>query len=246
MKNNNNSILKVILIIFALGILIAILAILMPVALICGMVATWYYTKKKPNQRNRNIAIAVSVIGLIGSVFLTPSIINNSKQETKPTTAATTTSSSKSENIKKSTNTTTSSKKETTQSKTEPTTKNDGPKYTKESNAEFATAFQEMLNNALAESGLSTTVRVEYYDDSLIYVYVPQEYKYETNVNIQKIADTIYQAKEKKFNEWAIDKGYDLGYTHSPTLYLKSQDGTDLAEESGILNKKMKLKVNNS
>ncbi|WP_283271177.1 hypothetical protein [Streptococcus dysgalactiae] len=246
MMKKNNGVLKIILIIIALAFLITILAMLMPVAFICGIIATWYYTKKKPNQRNRNIAIAVAAIGLVGSIFLTPSIINNSNPESKSTTTTTTTSSSKSVDNKKSTSATTSNKKETTPSKTELTIKNDGPKYTKESNAEFATVFQNVLNNALAESGMSTTVRVEYYDNTLIYVYVPQEYKYETNVNIQRLADTIYQAKENKFNEWAIDKGYDLGYTHSPTLYLKSEDDTVLAEESGILKKKMKLKINNS
>ncbi|MGT2744099.1 hypothetical protein ACVRW4_01895 [Streptococcus phocae subsp. phocae] len=240
----NNSLLKVILIIIALAFFIAILAMLMPVALIGGIVATWYYTKKKPNQRNRNIAIAVAAIGLLGSVFLTPNIINSSKEETK--TTMTTTSSSKTDDSKKNISSTTTNKKETAPSKTEQTAKNDGPQYTKESNAEFATVFQDTLNTALAEKGVPSNIRVEYYGSNLIYVYVPQDYKYETNVNIQQLADTIYQAKNNKFNEWAIDKGFDLGYTHAPALYLKSEDDTVLAEESGILKKKMKLKINNS
>lgn len=243
----NNGFLKIILIIIALTLLMVLLAILMPVALIGGLIATWYYTKKKPNQRNRNIAVTVAIVGLIGSILVTPNFINNHKQTTKtPSTTSTTTTSLKSDDNNQSSSTTPSSKKESTPSESEQTAKNEGPQYTKESNAEFAAAFQDMLNGALSENGISTTVRVEYYDDSLIYVYVPQEYKYETNVNIQRLADSIYQVKENKFREWATSKGFDLKKTYSPTLYLKSEDSTDLAEESGILNKKMKLKVNNS
>lgn len=233
----NNEILKWVLIIIAMALLITLLAMLMPVALIGGIIATWYYTKKKPNQKRRNIAIAVAAVGLLGTIFLTPSLLNQSKQSITTKTVTTTSSSSETEQSK-----TSSSSSSTTES----STKNDGPEYTKESNAEFATAFQDMLNTGLSESGVSDTVQVTYYDKSLIYVHVPQDYKYEANVHIQKLADSIYQAKESKFTEWAIDNGYDLGYTNSPALYIKSEDDTILAEEGGILNKKMTLKVDNS
>lgn len=243
----DNGVLKWVLIIIAIALLLAILAILMPLALIGGLIATWYYIKKKPNPKKRNIAITVATVGLLGSIFITPNLINQSNQSETTQNLTTTSSSSKAKQDKKlSSASTESSKTETSESKTKPSTKNDGPEYTEKSNEEFANAFQDMLNTALSESGVSTTVQVTHYDRNLIYVYVPQDYKYETNVNIQKLADTIYQAKESKFTEWAIDKGYDLGYTHAPTLYLKSEDDTVLAEESGILNKKMKLKVDNS
>ena len=102
------------------------------------------------------------------------------------------------------------------------------------------------LNQSLADNGTNVSVSVQYYGDNLIYVIVPQDFRYETNVNLQKLADTVLEAKENYFNKWAIENGYDLGYTNSPNLYLKSEDDTTLAEESGVLNKKMKLKVDNS
>ncbi|MFU2163958.1 hypothetical protein ACMZ6Z_04005 [Streptococcus pluranimalium] len=52
-----------------MALLITLLAMLMPVALIGGIIATWYYTKKKPNQKRRNIAIAVAAVGLLGLFF---------------------------------------------------------------------------------------------------------------------------------------------------------------------------------
>ena len=75
--------------------------------------------------------------------------------------------------------------------------------------------------------------------------YVPQDVKYNSNSEIQKIADSLYSIKESTFSNWAIDNGYDLGFTNSPDLYIKSEDDTTLAEESGIVNKSMKVKVNN-
>ena len=101
------------------------------------------------------------------------------------------------------------------------------------------------LNQSFADNGANVSVSVQYYGDNLIYVIVPQDFKYETNVNLQKLADTVLDAKENYFNNWAIENGYDLSYTNSPNLYLKSEDDTTLAEESGILNKTMKVKVKN-
>ncbi|MET3559317.1 hypothetical protein ABID29_002471, partial [Streptococcus rupicaprae] len=82
------------------------------------------------------------------------------------------------------------------------------------------------------------------YDDSLIYVFVPQLYKYASNASIQEMADVIYSNKKSFFKEWAIENGYDLSFTQSPTLIIKSEDDTVLAEES-ILFGEMKRKIDN-
>lgn len=229
---------KIILIILVIPLVITVAVLLMPVALIGGIGAIWYFTKKKPDIKKRNISIAVAAVGLLGTIFITPSVFkdnNNTSTTTASSTIATSSSSSKTKE---------SSSK--TEESTEPTTQNNGPEYTEESNAAFATAFMNALNQSLADNGTNVSVSVQYYGDNLIYVIVPQDFKYETNVNLQKLADTVLDAKENYFNNWAIENGYDLSYTNSPNLYLKSEDDTTLAEESGIFSKKMKLKVDNS
>lgn len=237
---------KVILIILVVALVVAIAAILMPVALVGGVGAVWYFTKKKPDIKKRNISIAVAAVGLLGTIFITPAVFKDNSNAS--TTIATSSSSYKTKESSSSSSSevkTTAESSSKTEESTEPTTQNDGPEYTEESNAAFATAFMNALNQSLADNGANVSVSVQYYGDNLIYVIVPQDFKYETNVNIQKLADTVLDAKENYFNNWAIENGYDLSYTNSPNLYLKSEDDTTLAEESGILNKTMKVKVKN-
>lgn len=234
MKKNNFA--KIILIIFAIALVLAISAILMPVAFVGGLGAIWYFTKKKPDTNKRNLSIAVAVVGLLGSIFITPAMLSDQKNTSTTVDTASSTSSTSS----------TDDSTSTTEESTEPTTKNDSPEYTEESNSAFATAFMNALNQSLADSGVDINVGVEYYGENLIYVIVPQDFKYEPNASIQELADSIFQAKENYFTEWAIDNGYDLEYTNPPHLYVESEDDTTLAEESGILERKMELKIDNN
>lgn len=242
---------KIILIILLVALVVAIAAILMPVALIGGVGAIWYFTKMKPDIKKRNISIAVAVVGLLGTIFITPAVFkdNNNSTTTSSTTVTTSSSSSKTKESSSSSSSkaeTTTENSSKTEESTEPTTQNDGPEYTEESNAAFATAFMNTLNQSLAGGGVNVSMSVQYMGKNLIYVIVPQDFKYEPTSSIQKLADTVYQAKENYFNEWAIDNGYDLSYTNAPHLYIKSDgDQTTLAEESGIFNKTMKVKVKN-
>jgi len=65
-----------------------------------------------------------------------------------------------------------------------------------------------------------------------------------TEINNQ-LGDTGFQITTQPVKNWAIENGYDLSYANSPHLYVKAEDNTTLAEESGIVNKSMKVKVNN-
>lgn len=132
---------------------------------------------------------------------------------------------------------TTTSTTQTSQSTQE--VKNDGKEYDKEANAQFASYFMTELNNSLTDTGLQ--VKVEYYDNTLIYVFIPQDAKYSTESELQQLADTFLSSKENLFTNWAIDNGFDLGFTNSPTLLLKAEDGTTLAEEDNF-SRTMKLK----
>lgn len=198
----------------------------------------WYFIKKRPNTKYRNISIAVliSCIFIIGIFFKE----NKTKTDTKPATTqvASSSSSESTENTKEEKTSEKTSETSTTQE-----IKNDGPKYTEVSNTEFATHLTTEINNQLANTGYQVVAKPV--GKNVLYLYLPQEAKYYSKVEIQQIADNLYQIKESTFKNWAIENGYDLGSTYSPKLYVKAEDDTTIAEESGALKKSMKVKVNN-
>lgn len=195
----------------------------------------WYFIKKSPNKKYRNISIAV----LIGSSFIFGTFFKadtTKTENTQPITTqvVTTTSSESTKNTKE---------EKTSETSTTQEIKNDGPEYTEASNTQFATHLTTEINNQLSNTGYQVVTKPV--GKSIIYLYLPQEAKYYSKVEIQQIADNLYKIKESTFNNWAIENGYDLSFANSPKLYVKAEDDTTLAEESGVLNKSMKVKVNN-
>lgn len=83
-----------------------------------GCFGIWRFTKRKPNIRKRNIAIAVTIIGILGSYAvgkLTPDVIKEQTEQTQVTKFTSNSSSSSSSsqiNNSASNSTTSSSKKE--------------------------------------------------------------------------------------------------------------------------------------
>lgn len=198
----------------------------------------WYFIKKNPNKKYRNISIAV----LIGSSLIIGTLFKEDTtkiENTQPITTqiATTTSSESTEKSKEEKTTETKSETSTTQE-----IKNDGPEYTEASNTQFATHLTTEINNQLANTGYQIVAKP--LGKSALGLYLPQEAKYYSKVEIQQIADNLYQIKESTFKKWAIENGYDLGSTYSPKLYVKVEDDTTIAKESG-LKKSMKVVVNN-
>lgn len=195
----------------------------------------WYFIKKSPNKKYRNISIAV----LIGSSFIFGTFFKadtTKTENTQPITTqvATSTSSESTKNTKE---------EKTSETSTTQEIKNDGPEYTEASNTQFATHLTTEINNQLANTGYQVVAKPV--GKSALDLYLPQEAKYYSKVEIQQIADNLYQIKESAFKNWAIENGYDLGSTYSPKMYVKVEDDTTIAEQSGALKKSMKVKVNN-
>lgn len=199
----------------------------------------WFFIKKSPNKKYRNISIAV----LIGSSFIIGTFFKadtTKTENTQPITTqvVTTTSSESTKNTKEEKTSEKTSETGTTQE-----IKNDGPEYTEASNTQFATHLTTEINNQLANTGYQVVAKP--LGKSALGLYLPQEAKYYSKVEIQQIADNLYQIKESTFKNWAIENGYDLGSTYSPKLYVKVEDDTTIAKESGALKKSMKVVVNN-
>lgn len=200
----------------------------------------WYFIKKNPNKKYRNISIAV----LIGSSFIIGTLFKEDTtktENTQPTTTTQVVTTTSSESTEKSKEVKTSEK--TSETSTTQEIKNDGPEYTEASNTQFATHLTTEINNQLTNTGYQVVAKPV--GKNVLYLYLPQEAKYYSKVEIQQIADKIHQIKESTFKTWAIENGYDLGSTYSPKLYVKVEDDTTIAKESGALKKSMKVVVNN-
>ena len=94
MKKGNSKVVPIVLGIIALVVAIALLKVLSPLLFVGGLIGIWYFIKKKPSKQYRNIAIAITLVGLFGTA-----LFNKSNSETKSTTTSstvTTTSKSKS------------------------------------------------------------------------------------------------------------------------------------------------------
>jgi|GEM_PF-2046408 len=94
MKKGNSKVVPIVLGIIALVVAIALLKVLSPLLFVGGLIGIWYFIKKKPNKQYRNIAIAITLVGLFGTA-----LFNKPISETKSTTTSstvTTTSKSKS------------------------------------------------------------------------------------------------------------------------------------------------------
>lgn len=222
-----------------------ILKNLLSLIVLVSAAGIWYFIKKRPNTKYRNISIAV----LISCIFIIGIFFKENKTKTESTKPATTqvTSSSSSESVESTESTESSKEDKASESKSKASSakkiKNDGPEYTEESNTQFANHLTTEINNQLADTGYQVVTKPV--GKNVIYLYLPQEAKYYSKVEIQQIADKLYQIKETTFKNWAIENGYDLSFANSPNLYVKVEDNTTLAEESGIINKSMKVKVNN-
>lgn len=227
------------------AVLLALLVIASPLIALLGVGATLYFWKKKPDASKRNISALVAIMALLASVFLLPNMLKKDELKTiSPASSASPISleTSAKESAQPEVSNTESTLTESTSSSQE--IKNDGPEYTNDSNALFANHLAEYIQSNLSEGGVDFTVKVESLSNDSLYVTVPQNFKYISKVEIQSMADTLYSTKKTVFTIWAIENGYDLGFISSPALFVRSEDGTILAEEN-ILFGGMKVKVQN-
>ena len=87
----------------------------MPLMFIGGCFGIWRFTKRKPNIQKRNIAIAVTIVGILGIYAvgkLTPDVIKEQTEQSQVTKFTSNSSSTSSSSSQTSSSTASSSKKE--------------------------------------------------------------------------------------------------------------------------------------
>ena len=107
--------LKKILLVLAVLFIIILAPITMPLMFLGGCFGIWRFSKRKPNIRKRNIAIAVTIVGILGTYAvgkLTPDVIKEQTEQSQVTKFTSNSSSTSSSSSQTSSSTASSSKKE--------------------------------------------------------------------------------------------------------------------------------------
>lgn len=208
---------------------IYLLSIVMPIVLIGGIVGVLYFTKKKPDTSKRNISAIVAVVGLLGSVFLTSNTLN-AKKTSVPSVPSISSVSYSSSKKKKQKNEDVSA----SSSSTEASSEESAPDITQDN----MPAIIERVQQRLSEDGFDMTGYNLTYDDTILYLVVPDETKYYDKTKLQQFADGFQNKVHSYFNGWALENNYN--YNRPPLLVIKTQSGDRIASET--LSGNMKLK----
>lgn len=190
----------------------------------CGLVGVWYFIKKQPNIKYRNISALISLISFV--IF---GLFFREDKSQQGSVRSVVSSSSSSLNL--STTTQASSSILEVSSSSESASISD--QFNDEEFQKYASQFQNKLNELVKETGqvYSATGR-----GLILYLTVPQDFKYNSKDNIQEFADKVLQVKNETFPVWLVENGYSAQDV-SIRLHIKTEDGTVLAKEklSGIM-----------
>lgn len=184
----------------------------------CGLVGVWYFIKKQPNIKYRNISGLVSIIAfIIFGLFFREEKTQQASVE--PVASSSNSSSSVSTIIQ-----TSSSTSEISASSESAST---SKQFNDEEFQKYAIQFQNKLNELVKETGqvYSATGR-----GLILYLTVPQDFKYNSKDDIQEFADKVLQVKNETFPIWLVENGYSAQDV-SIHLHIKTEDGTTIAKE---------------
>lgn len=190
----------------------------------CGLVGVWYFIKKQPNIKYRNISALISLISFV--IF---GLFFREDKSQQGSVRSVVSSSSSSLNL----STTTQASSSILEVSSSSESASISNQFNDEEFQKYASQFQNKLNELVKETGqvYSATGR-----GLILYLTVPQDFKYNSKDNIQDFADKVLQVKNETFPVWLVENGYSAQDV-SIRLHIKTEDGTVLAKEklSGIM-----------
>ena len=184
----------------------------------CGLVGVWYFIKKQPNIKYRNISALISLISFV--IF---GLFFREDKSQQGSVRSVVSSSSSSLNL----STTTQASSSILEVSSSSESASISNQFNDEEFQKYASQFQNKLNELVKETGqvYSATGR-----GLILYLTVPQDFKYNSKDNIQEFADKVLQVKNETFPVWLVENGYSAQDV-SIRLHIKTEDGTVLAKE---------------
>lgn len=197
------------------------------------MLSKWKSLKRW--QKWAIVLACLAVIGKVGEITgLAP------KTENKPVKTVQTSTSSKHKEkpktSKSSSSEASSSKTEESKSETKESSSSDKPKDITEGQMG---SFIDYFKQDLTDKGLDISTYGFYNRDTILYMTVPNDYKYYDKTDLQKFADGMLAKEHEAFNVWSAIN--NVNYERYPMFHIKSDDGSAIASQK--LNGEMKVKV---
>lgn len=197
------------------------------------MLSKWKSLKRW--QKWAIVLACLAVIGKVGEITgLAP------KTENKPVKTVQTSTSSKhkekTKTSKSSSSEASSSKTEESKSETKESSSSDKPKDITEGQMG---SFIDYFKQDLTDKGLDISTYGFYNRDTILYMTVPNDYKYYDKTDLQKFADGMLAKEHEAFNVWSAIN--NVNYERYPMFHIKSDDGSAIASQK--LNGEMKVKV---
>lgn len=184
----------------------------------CGLVGVWYFIKKQPNIKYRNISGLVSIIAFI--IF---GLFFREEKTQQASVDPVASSSNSSSSVSTITQTSSSTSEISASSESASTSK----QFNDEEFQKYAIQFQNKLNELVKETGQVYSAKGR---GLILYLTVPQDFKYNSKDNIQEFADKVLQVKNETFPVWLVENGYSAQDV-SIHLHIKTEDGTTIAKE---------------
>lgn len=195
-----------------------ILKNILSLIVLVSVAGIWYFIKKQPNPKYRNISALVALVAFI--IFGVLFRAEESKHVTTTSVASSSALSSSSSSIEQSSS---SEPNETSSGVTSSSSKHFNDKDIQN----YAVQFQEKLNELVQETGQAYTVTGR---GRIIYLTVPQKFKYNSKDSLREFADKVLEIKNETFPMWLVENGY-APQEASIHLHIKAEDGTTLAKE---------------
>ncbi|TPE36644.1 hypothetical protein [Streptococcus xiaochunlingii] len=126
---------------------------------------------------------------------------------------------------------------ETSEATTEASSESDDklPKISADQMASFIDYFKQDLT----DKGVDISSYTFHSKDTILYVNVPNDYKYYSKTDLQAFADGLQAKEHEAFNVWAGINGVD--FKSYPMIHIKTDDGNSLVSQK--MNGKMEVKV---
>ena len=208
--------------------------IILPLMFLGGCIAIWRYSKRKPNTKKRNIAIAIAIIGMLGTYAIDKLNLNYLANETGQNQVAHFASNSNNHISRPATS---SSERDTVEKEKEQREKAEKEKKEKEQKEaeeakktnEAEQAVQALEGNQVTENVAPAQTAVEQVTDPTAkanFVHRIELVQNAINVRAQQAAEASQQAQQQAQNQTISGSGYykDInGRWHRPNGQFASK-----------------------